>query len=170
MVWAPVLVGLLLLVLGRRLYWVFVGAVGFAAGLTLATQLTHRAPDATALVIALLAGLVGVLLAIFLTRLAIALAGFAAGAWVTAFLWNWLSPTVATTPWLPAVVGGVLGALLASTLFDWVLIVVSAVAGAVLVAQYLPIEKAGQGVVVAVLAAIGIAVQAGLLRRSRANP
>lgn len=168
--WAPVVVGLLLLGFGRRLYWLFVGATGFAIGLTLATRALNREPDLTTLAIALVVGLLGVVLALFLQRIAVAIAGLLGGAWLGAGLWSAISAEPARLPWLPALVGGVLGAALASTLFDGVLIVISSIVGAVLVAQYLHVSHGAQGAVIAVLAALGIVVQAGGLRRAHAPP
>src|SRR5688572_12852501 len=80
------LFGLALLVAGRRLYWLFVAAVGFGIG-TVLPQAFFR-PEGLAgatdgrewgLLIALLGGIVGALLAIFFQKLAVALAGAAAG-------------------------------------------------------------------------------------------
>jgi hypothetical protein len=169
MTWAPVIVGLALLGFGRRLYWLFVGAVGFAIGLSLATRVMDREPDTTTVVIALVAGLLGIVLALFLQRVAIAVAGFLGGAWLAAGLWNAISADP-RLPWLPALVGGILGAVLAATLFDWVLIVLSSAIGAALVAQYLPVSRAAQGAILAVLAILGIAAQAGLLKRAPPPP
>ncbi len=169
MIWVPVAVGLLLLLFGRRLYWLFVGAIGFAVGMNVASRALERESETTRLALALVVGLVGVILALFLQRVAIALAGFLAGAWLGAGLWNALSGSPSSLPWLAALAGGILGAVLSATLFDWVLIVISSLAGATLVAQYLPVARDAQGVVIAVLALVGIVVQASA-RRHRATP
>jgi hypothetical protein len=170
MVWAPVVVGLLLLGFGRRLYWLFVGATGFAIGLTAATRALNREPDLTTIVIALVVGLLGVVLAIFLQRIAVAIAGFLGGAWLAAGLWNAVAAQPAQLPWLPAIIGGVLGAAAAATLFDWALIVISSIVGAVLVAEYLRVSHGAQGALIAILAVVGVFVQAGGLRRAHAPP
>jgi uncharacterized protein DUF4203 len=170
-IWAPVVVGLVLLAFGRRLYWLFVGAVGFAFGLSVATKWLGRQPDLVTLVIALAVGVLGAVLAIFLTRLAVALAGFAGGAWLAAGLWSAMAAhPPSTVPWLPALVGGILGAVLAGTLFGWVLIVLSSLIGAGLVAEYLPISPGARGVVLVVLAIVGVLAQAGALRARSAPP
>jgi uncharacterized protein DUF4203 len=171
MVWAPVVVGLVLLGFGRRLYWLFVGAIGFGAGLAVASRVTGREPDLTAVLVALMAGVIGAVLALFLTRVAVALAGFAAGGWLAVGLWRVVTPPPhAAFPWLPALVGGVLGAVLSATLFKWVLIAISSLAGAALVAQYLPIDRSAQGAVLVILALLGIVAQAGLLKRAPPPP
>jgi hypothetical protein len=168
-IWVPVAVGALLLLFGRRLYWLFVGAIGFAVGMSVASRALERESETTRLVLAIVVGLVGVILALFLQRVAIALAGFLAGAWLAASLWNALADHPSSLPWLAALAGGILGALLSATLFDWVLIVISSLAGAALVAEYLPVARDAQGVVIAVLALVGIVVQ-GSARGTRATP
>ncbi|MBA2585578.1 MAG: hypothetical protein H0U99_03740, partial [Chthoniobacterales bacterium] len=69
-------VGIALLLCGRRLFWLFVAALGFAAGIYLTPLVVHEAPAWLALVISLGLGALGALFALLLQRLAIAVAGF----------------------------------------------------------------------------------------------
>jgi hypothetical protein len=165
MTWWPAVVGVLLLLLGRRLYWLFVGGIGFIAGLSLATGLTHREPDATALLIGLAAGLLGVFLALVLQRLAVVIAGFLAGAWLGVEFVRAVGSAPAGTPWLPALVGGVVGAVLAAALFDAVLVVLSSLVGAVLLSELLGGGLVTRALVFLLLAIFGIAVQTRARRR-----
>jgi hypothetical protein len=74
-----IVVGVAVLLWGRQLFWLFVGSAGFVTGLTIArVALADRGADVT-LVLALAAGLLGILLAILLERLAVNAAGFVAG-------------------------------------------------------------------------------------------
>src|ERR1041385_9171955 len=75
-----VLVGLALLLFGRRLFWLFVAALGFAIGLQLAPYLSQNPPLWLSLLLSLGLGLLGALLAVVLQKLAIAIAGFLGGA------------------------------------------------------------------------------------------
>jgi hypothetical protein len=50
-----------------------------------------------------------------------------------------------------------------------VLIVISSLVGAVLVAQYLPVSHGAQGALIVVLAIVGVLVQGGALRRAHAQ-
>ena len=161
----PAVVGVLLLFLGRRLYWLFVGGIGFVVGFSLAAGLTHREPDGRALLIGLGAGLLGVLLALVLQRLAVVIAGFLAGAWLGVELMRAVGSAPAGTPWLPALAGGVVGAVLAAALFDAVLVVLSALVGAALLADFLGGRLAARGVVFLLLSVLGIAVQTRTRRR-----
>ncbi len=76
--WVTLLVGLAVLLLGRRLFWLFVGAAGFAVGLHVAPMVLNG-PEWLMVVAALVLGILGAVLAIFFQWLAIGLAGFAAG-------------------------------------------------------------------------------------------
>jgi hypothetical protein len=165
MTWWPAVVGVLLLFLGRRLYWLFVGGVGFVVGYSLASGLTGRTPEPTALLIGLGAGLLGVVLALFLQRLAVVVAGFLAGAWLGVEVARALGTSSPGTPWLAALIGGVAGAVLSAALFDAVLAVLSSLVGAALLTKLIGGRLLTQGVVFIGLTLLGIAVQAGTKRR-----
>ncbi|MEY2498258.1 MAG: hypothetical protein QOD12_1814, partial [Verrucomicrobiota bacterium] len=82
-----VVVGAAILLFGRKLFWLFVAALGFAMGLEIAAYFMRDPPIWMTLVVALVLGVVGALLAILLQKLAIAVAGFIAGgriAWALA--------------------------------------------------------------------------------------
>jgi hypothetical protein len=160
MTWWPAVVGVLLLFLGRRLYWLFVGGIGFVVGYSLASGLTGRTPEPTALLIGLGAGLLGVLLALLLQRLAVIVAGLLAGAWLGAELARSLGSPSPGTPWLAVLIGGVAGAVLSAALFDAVLVVLSSLVGAALLTKLLGGRLLTQGVVFIGLTLLGIAVQA----------
>jgi hypothetical protein len=97
---ARIVVGIALLTLGRKLFWLFVGVAGFVLGFGLATQFLRGQPDWIVLVIALVAGLVGVLLALFLQRLAVGVAGFIAGGYILINLLNALGWQTGEVSWL----------------------------------------------------------------------
>jgi hypothetical protein len=163
--WWPAVVGVLLLLLGRRLYWLFVGGIGFVVGLSLATGFTHRGPDGTALLIGLGAGLLGIVLALVLQRLAIVVAGFLAGAWLGVEFVRAVGAPIAGTPWIPALVGGVVGAILAAALFDAVLVILSSLVGAALLAELLGGRPVTRAIVFLLLVLVGVAVQTRRKRR-----
>src|SRR6185503_10713713 len=73
------LVGVALLVAGRRLFWLAVGALGFIAGYQAMERWGTGLPHSAALVVAVAVGVVGLVLAIFVQRVAVALAGFFLG-------------------------------------------------------------------------------------------
>src|SRR5437867_3046454 len=79
-------VGTLLLLFGRQLFWLFVGLIGFAAGLQLAPLLLPGTSEVVVFIAAVLLGLAGAVLAILLQKVAIALAGFVAGGYIALHL------------------------------------------------------------------------------------
>src|SRR5688500_20354558 len=76
-----VILGGALLLAGRKLFWLFVGAVGFVTGLQLASSF-WQGPETLALVFGLIVGVIFALLAIFLQTITIGIAGFLAGGYI----------------------------------------------------------------------------------------
>jgi hypothetical protein len=169
MVTFRILVGIAVLTLGRKLFWLFVGAVGFVLGMSLATQFLGGQPDWVILLIALIAGLIGTLLALFLQRVAVGLAGFIAGGYITINLLAVLGWETGWIPWLSFVIGGVIGAVLVAALFDWALIILSSLTGATLIVQAIRVGSLLAALLFIVLLIVGVATQASLLKRGQ-NP
>ena len=71
-----VLIGVVILFFGRKLFWLCVAAVGFAVGMEIAPLLVNEASSLLALVIALVFGVLGALLALFIQKVAIAVPRF----------------------------------------------------------------------------------------------
>jgi hypothetical protein len=162
-----VIVGVAILLFGRKLFWLFVAALGFAVGLEIAAYFTREPPQWMTLLVALGCGVIGALLAILLQKLAIAVAGFIAGgriAWAlaAAFYVDHMHYRGITF-----VIGGILGALLLLALFDWVLILLSSVEGAHLICNGIVLPEKGTLILFIALAVIGVIVQGSMLRRSR---
>jgi len=126
------LAGLGALLFGRRLFWLFVGLVGFLVSFNLATEFLGGQPQWVILLIALLVGLVGALLAVFLQYIAVAVAGFLAGGYAMFSLMQLFNLDIneAWLYWFIVILGGVIGAILVLLVFDWALIILSAGVGA----------------------------------------
>jgi hypothetical protein len=159
--WVTLLVGLAVLLFGRRLFWLFVGAAGFAVGLHLAPMVL-TGPEWLIVVAALILGIIGAVLAIFFQWLAIGLAGFAAGvqgglaaAAALGFAGQWLYAAV--------FVAGIVVAALALWLWDPILILLSALVGAALLAPLAPVSTTVRPWLFIGLAVIGIVIQVSLL-------
>ena len=160
-------VGATILLLGRKLFWLFVAALGFAVGLEIATYVLHDPPLWIMLTISLGLGVLGAILAIKLQKLAIAVAGFVAGGrlavvLLTAFFVDYSHYSVMTF-----VIGGVIGALMLLALFDWVLILLSSIEGAHLISKAIILPPIGAAILCAALVLIGLIVQRSMLRGSR---
>jgi hypothetical protein len=160
-----VLVGLGMLALGRQLFWLFVGGVGFMVGLNLATQvLGEGQPDANILLFALIFGFIGALVALMLQKLAVSAAGFIGGGVIAMNLVQVMNLDLGSVL-VPFLVGGVLGLILVSVLFDWALIAISSFAGATVIVQTFIWQKPYDLIILAFLILLGIVFQASQMRR-----
>jgi hypothetical protein len=158
-------VGVILLTLGRKLFWLFVGGVGFAAGFFYGQGWSGTHSDLMILIIALGLGLMGALLAIFFQALAIALAGFIAGGYITFTIMNLFGFESAQLTWIFYLIGGIIGAVLLFLIFDWALIALSSLLGASLIVQVIELDSLLEGVIFFLLILFGIIFQATLLKR-----
>jgi hypothetical protein len=164
-----VLIGVVVLFFGRKLFWLCVAAIGFAAGVELAPRLVQEPSVLLSLTIALLLGIIGALLALFLQKIAIAVLGFLAGGKLAGAIAAAFFVHYAQHSTIIFVIGGIIGAILLLVLFDWALIVVSAFIGAHLIQSAITLPQSGLTIVFIGLAVIGILVQAASLRRSGAT-
>lgn len=160
-------IGAVVLLFGRKLFWLCVAAVGFAAGVELAPHLLHEPTPLLQLSIALVLGFVGALLALFLQKLAIAIVGFAAGARLAIAVAPSLFAQSANYYWLTFLIGGIIGAILLVALFSWALIFISALIGADLIVRAFTLPNTTATILLIALTVVGILVQASLLRRNR---
>ena len=162
-----ILVGLAVMFAGRRLFWLFVALAGFVAGATLATRFFGDRSEIAILAVAIIAGLIGAVLAIVVKRFAIGTAGFLVGGFLATALLANIGFEPGGSDWIIFIVGGVIGTILVSALVDWALIVLSALGGSVLVLQSAHIRPALGLTLIAVGTALGIIVQARQLRSER---
>jgi hypothetical protein len=150
--------GLLILLFGRKLFWFFVAVLGFLAGAMIGELIFAGQPPWVNFLIALCAGTIGVLLAIFAQRIAFALAGFYAGAYlvfISAQSFGDYSPSVVL-----CIAGGIIGALLSIFLADWAIIILSCLVGAGAVVSALNLEHMSGLVIFVLLMGTGMFVQA----------
>ncbi|HSO19629.1 MAG TPA: hypothetical protein VLT88_09240 [Desulfosarcina sp.] len=161
---ALVLVGVMILIRGWKLFWLFVGAAGFASGFHAADIYLGDHPFGMQVVLGLAFGIIGVLLALFFQKLSIAVAGFLAGSTIALYLGPALNHHF--TGWL-VILAGSAGAVVFLLLFDWALIVLSAVIGAGLVMDGLGWQGPHAPALYLIMALAGIAIQSRSMIRSR---
>lgn len=135
-------VGALLLFAGRRLYWVYVGAAGFLIGIDYAPMLFRDGPPWASAVAAIGLGLAFAIIAVFARYAGAALAGFAIGARFGAVATAALG---LQEPHVLAVAIAVIGGLAAILVYDPALVVLSSLAGAVLVTDGLGLGEGTHG-------------------------
>ena len=160
------ILGIALLVAGRKLFWLFVGAAGFVTGIQLATQF-WQGPEGLIIIIGLVVGVIFALLAIFVQRIAIAIAGFFAGGYILTALALMLGLDTGALVWVIYVIGGIIGVILVSFLFDWAIITLSSLAGASLITQALLLPSGSGGVIFIVLVVVGVVIQGSMMQREK---
>ena len=161
-----VILGGALLVTGRKLFWLFVGAIGFIIGMQL-TALFWHGPEGLAIIIGLVIGLIFAGLAIFVQTIAIGIAGFLAGGYTLSLLVGMLGLQAGGISWVIYIVGGIIGLLLVISLFDWAIITLSSLAGASLVVQALLLGQAAGGLTFFILFIAGVLIQGFTLRAEK---
>ena len=160
------LVGAAILLLGRKLFWLFVAAIGFALGAELAPRIIQQPVPVVTLIIALALGFIGALLAIVLQKFSIAASGFLAGGWFALAVYAFFAGHV-TNSLIVFLVGGVLGAIVFFALFDLALIVFSSLVGARFIAMTILLPQTARTVLFILLVIVGIAVQRSMLSPAR---
>ena len=158
--------GVVILFFGRKLFWLCVAAAGFALGAAIAPHIIHEPSSILGLVVALLFGVLGALLAIFLQKIAIAVLGFLAGGYLTGAIGAAFFIHSGQYYTIIFLVGGIIGTFLLLGVFDWALIVVSSLIGAHLIQSAVVLPPTGSTILFIGLAVIGVLVQAAWFRRS----
>ena len=161
-----VIIGVVILFFGRKLFWLCVAAVGFAVGVKIAPLLVNESASLLALLIALIFGVLGALLALFLQKVAIAVLGFLAGGKLATAIAAAFFVQYAQYSTIIFVIGGIIGAILLLALFGWALIVVSSFIGAYLIQSAIVLPPTGSTLVFIGLSMVGIFVQAASYRRT----
>ena len=161
-----VIIGVVILFFGRKLFWLCVAAVGFAVGVEIAPLLVNESSSLLALLIALIFGVLGALLALFLQKVAIAVLGFLAGGKLATAIAAAFFVQYAQYSTIIFVIGGIIGAILLLALFGWALIVVSSFIGAYLIQSAIVLPPTGSTLVFIGLAIVGIFMQAASYRRT----
>ena len=154
--------GTALLLLGRKLFWLFIAVVGFYVGFEVARIVFADQPQWLTWLIGVGAGLIGAVLAMFFERVAFALAGFYAGGYVALVIAERLAPGWVNA-WL-FFIGGLVGALCAALIMDPAIIVLSSLVGAALIVSALGLGDLASVVIYAGLVAAGVFIQALLMR------
>lgn len=154
-------VGLLLLVAGRKLYWLFVGAVGFAAGIHVAIALLPQEPPNSllAILLPLVLGIVGAVFALVLQKLAVVAAGFLLGASCFTTLLDAWALQAPGRAWISLLIGGIIGAICMALFFDPALIVLSSILGARMIVEPFHLRPLFAAISFVALAVLGIGFQ-----------
>ena len=122
--------GAIQLLLGRKIFWLMVGIMGFLFGLFL-TVYVFDWPVWLKLLVGLGIGVVFSVLAVFLQKPMAAIFGFVAFGLAAATLARLFGAAVHSSLfWIIFVVGGIVGVILVFALFEWSLIIGTSLSGA----------------------------------------
>jgi Domain of unknown function (DUF4203) len=161
-----ILIGILVLTFGRKLFWLFVGCLGFAVGFNYAPYVWPVQSTLFLLILATITGIIGAVLALFFQKIAIGLAGFAGGGYIALNLLNLFGIRLEQTIWLPYLIGGIIGALLLFCIFDWALIFVSSLTGATMITQATTLSPGVELILYVGLVITGVVIQTALYRKT----
>jgi hypothetical protein len=158
--WIEILVGLALLAFGRKGLGLLLGAVGFFAGLVIASNIFGSSNSTINIITALIGGGIGVFIAFFIQKIAVVVAGVLGGAYtgyIIAMQSGWGAETF---PWIPMGIGAVIGVILAFFIVKWALILLSSLFGAFLVVHAVHVGGFLESILFVALAIAGILFQA----------
>jgi hypothetical protein len=165
-----ILLGSLLLLFGRRLFWLAVGILGFLFGFDWVRYQMVDWPTWAAWVAAVGFGTLCAIGTVFLQRVSFGVGGFLAGGYLTVHLLTALGVQTEPAPGLLFVLGGLVGAGLAVLAADWVLVALTSLAGAAAVTGGIGVGPLGSSLAFLGLATMGMAIQFISLRRVEGHP
>ena len=163
-----IVAGAVLLLAGRKLFWLLIAISGFFVGVEVARDLLAEQPQWVIWAVAAAAGLVGAVVAMLFERVAFALAGFYASGYLALLVVQSLG--LAAPDLFVFLVGGVIGAVIAALVMDTAIIVLSSLVGAAMIVATLSLAPLVEIAIAGALAAIGIVVQSKLIRGQSGKP
>jgi hypothetical protein len=165
---ADLVAGAVLLLLGRKLFWLFVAVAGFYVGVEATHALLGDQPAWFVWLVAIAAGLIGAILAMLFQRVGFALAGFYAGAYIALAIAGRFAPGAMGLATL--LIGGFAGAVVAAIVMDWAIIALSCLVGAALVVPFFGLGDTASLIAYVGLVALGMIVQAELIGGGKLSP
>ena len=161
---AYIILGIMLLMLGRKLFWLFSGAIAFIFGLEFVPLILRGQSEHVILIIALVLSIAAIVLSFIVQKIGLGIAGFMAGGFVAMSIVNELKVNIPWLPWVLFAVGGIFGVVFTLVLFDWALIILSSLSGAFLLVHVMGFNLSLTKILFMLLVAVGIATQAGITK------
>ncbi|MGC8855619.1 MAG: hypothetical protein ACP5QU_02365 [Anaerolineae bacterium] len=152
------LLGALLLVAGRRMFYFFIGVMGFIIGTQFAARF-FLGPEWLTIALGILAGVILVALATSLRVFVTGIVGFLAGGSLLSGLLAFVGIQHGILYWVFYLAGGILGIILLNIVFEWALITLTALMGASLLTPYLPLKGTVSALIFLTLFVIGFVIQ-----------
>jgi len=162
-----IVAGLVLLLAGKRLFWLAIAVAGFFIGFQVGADLFE--PGWASWVCGAGLGLAGGILAVLYQSVIVVLAGLLLGAVGGHFLGETLLASPGDSIWLFRIGGGIVGAVVSLTLFDIGLMILTALAGAGLILNSVEVTPTMEIVLYAVLVTVGFLVQSKLVASEKSR-
>jgi hypothetical protein len=157
-------IGGILLFLGRELNFLFAAAMAGLLGFRLTPLLPAQWPGWADGAFILTLAVIAAILVLINERAGYFLSGFLAGGYL---LVEYYAPNMLTVPWLPFVIGGVIGALILGLLTEWALILVSSAIGAAYVLNLIRLDPTAEILVGAGLFIVGALTQVIIMQSQK---
>jgi hypothetical protein len=154
-----ILAGVILLLFGRKLFWLFLGIAGFLIGMKMAPMFFGDEPRWIQLSIAVGMGCLGAIVAILAQRLAFALGGFFAGMYLALGVGHFFALVEANTTLFIALGGGIIGAIIATLIMDTAITILVCLVGAGAIVGELQVSQTMHILIFLLLAGAGFIFQ-----------
>jgi hypothetical protein len=152
-------IGFLVLIMGRQIFWIFIAGLSFALGLFISSQYFTVQFDWRVFLISILSGIVGALLAVTFQRFAAGIAGFATGWYLSTVLLGYFSPDQASTELILPIAAGVVGTIFLVRYFDWGVIIASSLAGAAIILNGITLSRNIELSILLIFSIVGVVIQ-----------
>ena len=154
-----ILIGFVVLVMGRQIFWVFIAGIGFALGVIYGEQFYAGQPDWMIFAFSSLIAILGAVLAYTLQRLAGAIAGFVSGWYIAYLIMGYFRIDFGQFDELLPIIVGIIFAVLILTYFDWSVIVISSLAGSAIIVSGMRLPGNTELALLITFAIVGIVIQ-----------
>lgn len=161
-----IILGIVLLMLGRKLFWLFAGAMAFVFGVESVPLILTGQSQYVIWIIALVLAIIVLVLAFLAQKIGLGIAGFVAGGYVAVSIINQLKYNIPWLPWLVFAVGGLIGVVLVIVLFDLAIVVLSSLCGAFLIVQAVGFNLYLTKILFVFLVGVGIITQTILTKKN----
>jgi hypothetical protein len=159
-----IIMGIILLLFGRKLFWFFVAVIGFYLGLVFATNYFNAESNWHGIIIAICCGAAGVVILYLLQKIALSIFGFFAGVLITFHLTEYLHLPF---HWWSILLGGILGMIIMASLFQLAVILFSSFFGSYMIMLELPSGFTAKTTIFVILALIGSLVQYSMMKKNK---
>ena len=169
-VWIQVGAGLLLCFLGKRVLWLFLGALGFFLTYNLVLAYLPGLPERSVMILSVAGGALVGALVLLAEKGVVWIGGLLGGGYAGALILQFVQPSAHGIPWPAIALGALLGLLTARFLVNLGLAVLTSAVGAALLAVLLPAEQYRM-ILFVIMFMLGLVVQSGLLwKKGKTSP